>query len=162
MAVASSGLWVEVDAPLRGGPLPAEPPGWRPGLWEFDVVELFVGGTDGYLECELGPGGHHWTLRFRRIREAEPTRLDLGAVAVVHHRARWRTGVTLPWAWLPDGIDRGIACAIHGHPPERTYEVSARLPGAQPDFHQPAHWPLLPADLTTRLRTARRGPGAGR
>ena len=46
--LAGSDVWeVRVDAPDHGDPPPPAPPGRLDGLWEFEVVELFLVGADG-------------------------------------------------------------------------------------------------------------------
>ena len=49
-------IWI--DAPYHNDPAPSAPPGSLWGLWEFEVVEVFIVGDGGrYLEAEFGPHG---------------------------------------------------------------------------------------------------------
>ena len=60
---------VATQAAFFGDPKPDAPPGRLDGLWNFEVVELFLLGADQrYLELEFGPHGHHLALRFRGPR----------------------------------------------------------------------------------------------
>ena len=57
-------LQLDLRAPFHGDPAPALPPGPCWGLWDYEVVELFiVGKSDAYTEIELGPHGHHLVLK---------------------------------------------------------------------------------------------------
>lgn len=56
----SGSLIVEIDAPFFNDPkVPSSVPvGSMPGLWDYEVVELFfLGEDDRYLEVELAPSG---------------------------------------------------------------------------------------------------------
>lgn len=140
------GAELEVRMELRqpGPPrVPDAPPGTRvAGLWEYDVVECFLGGAGGrYLEIELGAGGHFLVLSFRARRILSDAHERL-APRVRHGAgsggARWAV-LRLPRTLLPEGLRAGNAFAIAGgrflawHP----------VPGAAPDFHQPSRWPAL-------------------
>ena len=69
LSVDADGLLVSFTAPLHGDALPAAPPcSCVDGLWEFEVLELFVAAPPPpgdaaapptpYAEIEWGPGGH--------------------------------------------------------------------------------------------------------
>lgn len=137
-------LVVDVDAPFHGDPAPAGAPGPFEGLWEHEVVELFLGGSgDAYLEVELGPHGHHLVLRLSDVRCATERALPLDYRAE-RSGARWRGRARLPTAWLPRGPLRGNAYAIHGPANARRYLAAHAVPGPAPDFHQPARFAPLP------------------
>jgi hypothetical protein len=144
--LALAGEWLEVRAELRqpGAPrLPDARPGTRvAGLWEYDVVELFLAGAGGrYLEIELGAGGHFLVLSFRARRvladahEALLPRVRWGGAP---DGARW-SALRLPRALLPAGLRAGNAFAIAGG----RFLAWRPVPGAAPDFHQPSRWPTL-------------------
>jgi hypothetical protein len=137
-------LWVEVEAPFHGDPAPPGPPGPCDGLWEFEVVELFLAGSGPfYLEVELGPHGHHLVLQLAGVRRVSARALPLD-YRVERRGARWRGRARLPAAWLPPGPLRGNAYAIHGRGEARRYLAAHPLPGAAPDFHQPERFVALP------------------
>lgn len=138
-------LVVEVDAPFHDDPAPAGAPGPCAGLWEFEVVELFLAGSGpAYLEVELGPHGHHLVLQLGGVRRvlAQGLPLDYRAERL---GSRWRGRARLPAAWLPPGPLRGNAYAIHGRGEARRYLAAHAVPGAAPDFHQPERFAPLPA-----------------
>lgn len=146
VSLSLDGEDLEVCASLRqpGAPrLPDAPPATRvDGLWEYDVVECFLAGEGGrYLEIELGAGGHFLVLSFRARRELADAHEALRPT-LEHGRGpegESRVSLRLPASLLPAGLHAGSAFAI----------AAGRLlafrpvPGPQPDFHQPEHWPAL-------------------
>lgn len=133
---AGAALVVDVDAPFFGDPPPPGPAGVTPGLWDYEVVELFVAGPgDRYLEVELGPGGHHLVLQLDGVRrvvaEGQPVVFD----AVVEG-GRWRGRAVIDGALLPARPWRVNAYAIHGVGDGRVYRAAFAVPGARPDFHR--------------------------
>jgi hypothetical protein len=125
-----------VDAPFHGDPPPAGPPGPTGGLWEHEVVEIFLlGREDAYLEIELGPHGHHLALELRGARNVVRRGLPLRYDARIEGR-RWSGIASIPRGWLPDGLDRGNAYAIHGTGLSRRHLAAFPVPGDRPDFHR--------------------------
>ena len=64
-----NGLELDIIAPFFKDPEPAGPKGsfWK--LWEHEVVELFIVGSNGhYLELECGPHGHYLVLQLDGVR----------------------------------------------------------------------------------------------
>jgi hypothetical protein len=145
-SISSTLLGVRVDAPFHGDPAPASPPGPTPRLWEHEVVELFVAGPGAaYTEIEVGPLGHSLVLSLRDVRVLD-RELAPARYTVAIWGERWSGLLLLPVAWLPPGPWRGNATAIHGVGAKRRYLSALPLPGAAPDFHQPAVWqPFAPA-----------------
>ena len=141
---AGDALRVTVDASFHGDPAPAAEVGPTPGLWEHEVVELFIAGADArYLEVEVGPYGHHLALALDGVRRVVDQAMPLRCRTVIT-RGLWSADLWIPRAWLPPGPHRLNACAIHGvkkaHPTVgdgRRYLSWQPLPGAAPDFHQP-------------------------
>ena len=138
--------WVEsdahielrVDAPHYGDPSPPPSPvGPMDGLWNFEVVEVFVAGPDErYTEIELSPSGHHLVLQLDGIRRPVATRIPIQFKAQVEG-GRWRGVARIDRALLPPQPWRVNAASIHGSGTERMYMSMVPLPGGEPDFHQP-------------------------
>ncbi len=132
---APRGWQVEVVAPYHGDTPPDTPAGLLDGLWEYEVVELFIAGPRAqYLELEMGPLGHILVLCFDGLRHrAGPP------IAVEYHAritgSRWTGCACLPTDLLPPGPHRANAHAIHGEAPRR-YLSHRATPGDQPDFHR--------------------------
>jgi len=135
------GLRVEVHASFHGDPPPPNPPGSTDRLWEYEVVELFLLGTEQqYLELELGPHGHYLALRLRGPRNLEESGLALEYQARLKGD-RWTGRAQLPSSYLPasylaSGPTAANAYAIHGQGSRRRYLAAHPVPGPHPDFHR--------------------------
>ncbi len=129
-------LAIEVSAPFHGDPAPPGPAGALDGLWEHEVVEIFVlGDGERYTEIELGPYGHHLVLQLDGVRNAVARCLPL-TFAARQTGDRWLGRASLDRSWLPAGALRVNAYAIHGIGPERRYLAMTPVPGPHPDFHR--------------------------
>jgi hypothetical protein len=141
------GLEIRVHAPVYPNQrLPEAPHDSRVnGLWEYDVVEVFLVGADGkYLEVELGPGGHWLVLGFDGVRQRSSDYADLKP----DHRnssaveGTWQSIITIPWELVPRPLARLNAFVIAGG----EHLAMSPVPGAAPDFHQPAAFPEASLD----------------
>ena len=143
---------LRIREPLR---MPSSPPGFLDGLWEHDVVELFLApahlleGPPRYLELEAGAAGHWLALDLAdvRVRRAELRGLAVhvcgGAVAA--SALRWQGRMRVSVSDITDVIGarpwRGLVAAVlGGGASERCYLTSSALPGERPNFHQPQGW----------------------
>jgi hypothetical protein len=152
---AGEQLHLELDAPFHGDPEPPAPPGPTPGLWNHEVVELFLVGADQrYLEIEIGPGGHHWVLQHHGVRRPVAEGLEL-ELSVVMQGRRWKARAAFPRSWLPAGLHAANAFAIHGEGAGRRYLAAHPLPGAGPDFHRLELFPSLEANLLSSEQAPR-------
>jgi len=79
------------------------------GLWEFEVVELFLANdANQYVEIELGPWGQHIVLLLDGARNAIKHSLPLEYTAKIHQRgddnsSGWRHGRHGPGKWFGHG-----------------------------------------------------------
>ena len=125
------------------------------GLWNGNVVELFLGNakTGRYLEVHLAPSGRWWSclftaVRMREIEEGKPL-----PFSVIHHRRdrlgrRWEASMQVPAAvvckllGVNDFMELRANLAAIAHPVtgRALYFSLTAMPGAKPDFHQPAAW----------------------
>jgi hypothetical protein len=129
-------LDVRIDAPLHGDPAPGTPPGRCDGLWDFEVVELFlVGPGDRYLELEFGPGGHWLALELNGVRRIAHHDVPI-TYSVTHEGAGWCGRASIARGRLPDPILSWNAFAIHGSGDRRRYLAASPVPGDEPDFHR--------------------------
>lgn len=128
-------LDVAIDAPLYDDPAPQSAPGPTSGLWEFEVVELFlVGPGSRYLELEFGPRGHYLALSLEGVRQvAGEHRIDYRATRTPD---RWHGLARVPRAQLSEPLVSWNAFAIHGVGAGRRYLAAQAVPGPQPDFHR--------------------------
>lgn len=144
VSACKDGLAVRVTAPvLHEQSVPEASLGARlDGLWEYDVVELFlVGPGHQYLELELGAGGQYLLLGFDSIRRRSQTYEDLDLVVKFEKTAQktWASEVVLPWAVVPENI-RALNAFAYMAGQYMAYEA---VPGKEPDFHQPDVYPSV-------------------
>ena len=148
------GLLLEIDAPYWDDPRPDGPPGSFDGLWEHEVVEVFVLGTgDGeqYTEVEVGPHGHHLVLRLEGPRNVVGSGLPLDVTAAISpDGTRWTARALLAPDHLPPPPHRFNAYAIHGVGAQRRYLAWIPTGGTSPDFHRLEVFGQLPEG--TRIR----------
>ncbi len=134
---------IHVDAPMHGDPPPPGPPGPTWGLWEYEVVELFVlGADDRYTEIEIAPSGHHLVLQLAGCRNVVARELPLELTTEVGD-GRWTAEARISRTLLPPGPHRVNAYGIHGLGAERRYLAWAAVPGAAPDFHRLSRFPSV-------------------
>ena len=135
------GLEIRVDAPGPWDPAPPGPVGPFWGLWEHEVVEVFVAGEGlSYTEIELGPHGHHLVLRLEGPRQVVQRELPLdytvSRAVGPRSEGRWQGLARLDRNLLPPGPHRMNAYAIRGEGSKRRYLAWQPVPGVEPDFHQ--------------------------
>ena len=162
LSVSAQHLCIDVDAPLHGDEPPALPVGATPGLWNHEVVEVFVLGDDErYLEVELGPHGHYLVLEFAGPRRVvrEHVALDY---RVRHEDTRFFGQAHIPLDWLPPGADRMNAYAIHGPSHAREHLAWCGAPGQRPDFHRLETFGALGLGSLSAEVTVRSGRAAAR
>jgi hypothetical protein len=136
--------------------VPAAPVGLVDGLWEHDVVELFLvdsrGPDDHYLELEVGPSGHWLGLELRGVRQR--VRLLEDARPRIDTKVSdglWRGRLELDLSYVREivGITpwRGLAAAVLGTEiaNDRAFLTSSVLPSERPDFHQPRAFGVIAA-----------------
>lgn len=140
--IAETGnLEIQIDAPFHGDPAPSATAGSLWGLWDFEVVELFLVDENGhYLELEFGPHGHYLALQLDAPRSVIRSQMPLTHDALVS-KSRWQSLSIVPKELLPTKIVKHNAFAIHGQGKERKYLAHSPLPGPKTDFHQPQRFP---------------------
>lgn len=125
------------------------------GLWNGNVVELFLGNPDNgrYLEVHLAPTGQWWACVFTavRVREIESGR-PLPLSVVQHHRdkagKRWQSSLQVPASVICQLLGARDFMRLHANltaicrplTGQPCFFSLAPLPGAKPDFHQPEAW----------------------
>lgn len=143
VALGPEVVWVGVDAPWGEAHAPAEPPGSLDGLWEYDVVELFLlGEGERYLELELGPCGHYLALELEGRRQCRRRGAPI-AFQAARSGDRWAGLAAVPRDWLPPGPLRANAYTIHTVSGRRHYRAWTPVPGPSPDFHRLEAFPTV-------------------
>ncbi len=145
LEVRESRVEIQIQAPWRRDPPPPGPARALEGLWNYEVVELFVAerfptAAVHYTELEFSPHGHWlaWTFCGPRQRSGDDPDLEFEAH---RDRDRWHGRARLDLDALPEPPWSLFAAAVDGASSRRRYLVSHPLPGGTPDFHQPAHYP---------------------
>lgn len=127
---------LRVSAPYHGDPAPDAPPGRLDGLWDHEVVELFLLGTEQrYLEIELGPHGHWLGLRLAGRRRVVDDAVPIQWNARIEG-ARWTGEARFAQSALPPGSFAANAYAIHGVGASRRHLAWRPVHGDEPDFHR--------------------------
>jgi hypothetical protein len=145
LGAEEEGLYITATLPHQDCPcVPAAPLHTRvANLWEYDVVECFVVGAEGYLEVELGAGGHFLVLDFaapRVCRNAYAAFVPrLTFEPCLEEKSAWRSSILVPWPMVPVHVESVNAYVISRH----HYLCYHPLPGPQPDFHQPERFPSV-------------------
>ncbi len=141
---SEDGLMWTFNAPFYDDSPPDLPAGSCWGLWDYEVVELFIRG-DGepapYTEIEVGPAGHYLVLQLLGERNIVAKELPLD-VEVGRDGGRWYGRVCIPRTYLPGGPLWVNGYAIHGSGKARSYSVSTVLGGKEPDFHRISNFQL--------------------
>jgi hypothetical protein len=145
LALKKGELVMNLDSPFYDNPKPGGPAGPTDGLWDFEVVELFLSGDGNrYLEVELGPHGHHLALILEGKRNIIEKKLPLEYTALIRG-SRWRGTAAVPAAYIPGGRLTGNLYAIYGPAEARIHLALYPLGGDAPDFHRLEDFrPLLP------------------
>lgn len=141
IAVDPESLWFVCSLP--GGRVLASPAGCRAfveGLWNGDVAELFIKGTDGrYQEFNLAPSGSWWsmTLSDYRKRETSPLRPELSGVELRVEEGQWEVVSSFKRRTLD--VDLLPGCRVHvagmWYRPEPIFLSSHPPSGVKPDYH---------------------------
>jgi len=142
LLLGDGALIVNIDAPFHDDPAPPGPAGSFDGLWDYEVVEVFLlGAAERYLELEFGPHGHYLALQLEGRRNAIARGLPLDYTSD-QKGSRWTGSAEVPLASLPADLHACNAYAIHGVAQERRYLATYPGTGA-PDFHQLASFESL-------------------
>jgi hypothetical protein len=144
-------LWfvAKRDQPPKGHPdtVPYE---FTPGLWRYDVAELFIRDacSDRYMEFNLAPNGAWWSAEFDRARDRSSTDDILihgvKTYAAVSAGVGWQAAASIPLTYLKSAFGFGKQSAINVafivNSPQQAFLSKAQLPGSEPDYHQPDYF----------------------
>lgn len=139
------GILVRVHSKIHpSSQSPTAPAGSRvDGLWQYNVVELFlVGVNDQYLEIELSESGHWLVLGFESVRKRSHAYEDFipeFTHSIDANYGTWESSILIPWSIIPENLSRMNAFSII----EGQYLALNSVPGLEPDFHQPSTYPLV-------------------
>lgn len=127
-------LDIRFQAPFYNDPPPKAPAGSLNGLWEYEVVEVFIAHGETYTELEFGPHGHYLLLKLEGVRNLVVGELPLNYTSFLENDG-WKGEAQVKLSDLPAFPWTFNAFAIHGvH--SRVYKAAFPPGGAEPDFHR--------------------------
>lgn len=149
IATDSSNLWFVATRPAPASCRPgAEPGSFTEGLWEHDVAELFLAdpASGAYIEFNLAPNGAWWAAKFNAPRVRAEQQPDFPSIVTSHWEdvadEAWCAAIRVPLTLLEKEIGFGAESTANAtailNSPHQTFHSAHKLPGAEPDFHQPA------------------------
>lgn len=138
---SEAGITLKVEAAVYAEQMIPVGPTDKPfeGLWDYDVVELFLVAENGhYLEVELGAGGHWLVLGFDGVRHRSNSYPDLQTERHYETDGKvWTSSIVIPWAIVPQPVTNLNAYAIC----QGEFLAYNPVPGVVADYHQPATFP---------------------
>ncbi len=156
LAVDPKTLWFGGSLPGGGRRVPVARPGeYCEGLWEGDVLELFLKEPGGrYFELNISPEGAWWAMELSSYRSRVPY---LRPPRISHLDAetldgRWSALVGIERESLPFDLSADSRIHVSGiaHLDATRFISSRRVPASEPDFHHEEAFDEI------RLRTASR------
>ncbi len=141
---------------LAAGKSPAKiHPQARPGaflaeLWRYDCAELFLADpvSGRYVEFNLAANGAWWSAEFLAPRE-RADRMDIAfpevaTFAELSPDGGWMSAMAIPLDLLKARLNWSDSSRVNVtfivNSPEPQFLTASRLPGEEPDFHQPAYF----------------------
>lgn len=140
---------VQVDRASFHAVMPFAPPQARlhsrgdfiEGLWNDDVVELFVRDRNGrYVEFNVSADGAWWFMPFAdyRIRAQDNCAPPQAAISIFREELQWQVRLSFDVNCLLEflsGVDLIHFAAIHYQDGVPVYVSSRKVLGGVPDFH---------------------------
>lgn len=128
----------------------ARPGMFTPELWQYDVAELFLADPQSgrYLELNLAANGAWWSCEFTAPRHrAETCELpfpETATFAELSVEGGWMAAMAIPLDLLVARLGFGETTKINvtfiTQSPQQQFLSATKLPGTEPDFHQPEHF----------------------
>lgn len=135
-------LHIKVQAPFYDDPHinDTTPVGSMDKLWELEVVEVFLLGSDErYLEIEFSPKGQYLLLQLHGYRNVIKSPLYIDIYSAKIHDKEWSGSYVIPSNYIPTNLSKFNAYAIHGTDNARQYLALFPTPFGKytdPDFHR--------------------------
>lgn len=154
LAQDGENLWFiagrEAPAMIHPSAIPGD---FTESLWKHDVAELFIThpDEDTYLEFNLAANGAWWASAFSSARQPISTQPDFQNYIMSYHdenqEGGWLAALSVPLGFLKKEISFGSGSRANVtfilNSPTQTFHSASKLPGVEPDFHQPAAMPVL-------------------
>ena len=138
----SKGIFFQATRATAGSSHPqSQPSQFTEELWHYDVAEAFFLEPESgrYLEVNLAPNGAWWACWHSgpRIREKQQPAFDSVVAQGESHPDRWQAHIFLPQNLFSSMKTLRFNITFILNSPAQTFHSLAKLPGEQPDFHQP-------------------------
>lgn len=154
LAVDGESLWFLATGNTPASVHPEAVPGrFTPELWKHDVAEFFLSDpvSGKYLEFNLAANGAWWACAFSGPRVTAYPQPDFETVVRTHHDpdapSGWLAALVIPIQFLEREIAYGKATTANvtfiRDSPSQVFLSAAKLPGNEPDFHQPSDFPAV-------------------
>jgi len=123
------------------------------GLWESDVAELFLADPESgaYLEINLAPNGAFWGAQFDAPRVRSLLQPDFPSIITSYWESEmensWLSAVSIPICEIQNIISSypngsaNVTAILNS--PQQSFHSATKLPGKDPDFHQPCSFTRL-------------------
>lgn len=121
---------------------------FQENLWKYDVAEIFLleKDTGRYLEVNLAPNGAWWACWHDGVRQREKNQPSFEGVKAEGGKFAegWKASIFLPESLFqnPKTLHYNVTFILNS--PNQSFHTLAKLPGDEPDFHQPDFF--LPLD----------------
>lgn len=153
LAIDSENLWFVATRQATACVLPnAEADRFTPELWKADVSELFLADpqSGSYLEFNIAANGAWWASKFSAPRVPHGNQPDFISQVSSFSEAdpsNWVCALSVPIRFLSDEISLGPQTTGNAtfiqNSPDQIFLTAVKLPGGEPDFHQPSHFSRL-------------------
>lgn len=151
LAQDDDALWFIAVFPANNSPHPeAKPHAFTEELWKYDVAELFIADpvSGAYLEFNLAANAAWWACKFSEIRTPSADQPDFTSQIETHSdgsgSSQTIAAMRISLKFLKFEIDFGpnstANITIIRDTPFHRYLSASKLPGPEPDFHQPKHF----------------------
>lgn len=151
LAVDGRYLWFLAAGSTQAQSHPQARPGvFTAELWKYDVAELFLADPSSgrYLEFNLAANGAWWSCEFtaprQRAEELDIPFPETATFAELSVDGGWMAAMAIPLdlleARLGFGENTKINVTFIANSPQQQFLSAAKLPGDQPNYHQPDHF----------------------
>ena len=142
LSLGDDGVFFEASRQASAALMPSSREGeFCPELWRFDLAEFFLlePKSGRYLEVNLAPNGAWWMCWFSDVRIAQEQQPEFAGVEAKgqSQNGTWSARIQIPKHLLPPLEDLRYNITFILNSPAQTFHSVAKLPGEQPDFHQP-------------------------
>ena len=135
-----------------GTPHPESQPGYfQAELWRYDVAEFFLRSANGsrYLEFNLSPNGGWWSCLFGdplQPESGQPSPVPGVRTRALQTPESWQAQASVPRRWIEERFPLDESPALNAtfilDSPHQTFFTAGDLGGGEPNFHQPALFPM--------------------